>query len=364
MPITFQAESIADAQSAIRSSSKIRIQGNGTKALSFAEPASFDTLDMTRLSGIVEYDPSEFTITAKAGTSLQELCGALAECGQFLPFDPPLVARGATVGGMISAGISGPSRLRFGSVRDFVLGVKYLDGTGSVAMAGGKVVKNAAGFDIPKMLVGSWGELAAIIEVTLKVFPRPTHYCSVRIDAEGIEQAIAWVHQLTRSPLDIDAIDIEDSRSILVRMGGFKKAIGQAADRVLGQFDSKGSIYASGIAEEGLWSPLLDWSWCRSDEILVRAPMTTSKIVELDSRLASYSARRRYSAAGNLVWIAWPSTIAIEKLDRSLQAVRLVGRIVRGAAISSSLIGTLPSDVFASRIRRAMDPESRFVRRA
>jgi glycolate oxidase FAD binding subunit len=231
-------------------------------------------------------------------------------------------------------------------------------------MAGGKVVKNAAGFDIPKLLVGSWGELAAIIEVTLKVFPRPPQYCSLRIDTEGIEHAIACVHRLTRSPLDIDAIDIDDSRSVLVRLGGSSEAISQGAHRVLARCEAPGTIIAPGIAEESLWSPLLDWSWCQSDASMVRVPMTTSKIVELDSHLASYSARRRYSVAGNLAWIAWPASVAFEKLDRILQEVRLVGRIVRGNATLSSQIGLLPSDVFASRIRRALDPENRFARRA
>jgi glycolate oxidase FAD binding subunit len=363
MPTTFQAESIAEAQSAIRSSTKIRIQGNGTKAISRSEPTEYDILDLSRLTGIIEYDSSEFTITVKAGTPLQELCAALAKCGQFLPFDPPLVAQGATVGGMIAAGISGPSRLGFGSVRDFVLGVTFVDGTGAKAMAGGKVVKNAAGFDIPKLLVGSWGELAAIVEVTLKVFPRPTHYCSIRIDTEGIEDAIALVHRLTRSPLDIDALDIVDSRSVLVRMGGFKEAISQGAKRVFTRCDGQGSMIESGSAEESLWSNLLDWTWCQSDESMVRVPLTTAKIVELDSQLGTYSARSRYSAAGNLAWIAWPNSVPIEKLDRILHSMKLVGRIVRGSAIPASQIGLLQSDVFASRIRRALDPENRFAKR-
>ncbi|MFN9911536.1 MAG: FAD-binding protein, partial [Pirellulaceae bacterium] len=104
-----------------------------------------------RCQGILEYDPSEFTITARAGTPLSELVDALAEQGQYFPFDPPLVAQGATLGGLVSSGISGSSRLRFGGIRDFVLGVRWVDGTGAIAVAGGKVVKNAAGFDIPKL---------------------------------------------------------------------------------------------------------------------------------------------------------------------------------------------------------------------
>jgi len=364
MPTTFHAVSIADAQKAIRSSKQICLAGNGTKKISVLTACEFDSLDLTPLSGIVEYDPSEFTITAQAGTPLEDLCAVLADRGQFLPFDPPLVSQAATVGGMIAAGISGPSRLRFGSVRDFILGVKFIDGTGTLAMAGGKVVKNAAGFDIPKLLVGSWGELAAIVEVTLKVFPRPVDYCSVRIEADGIEHAIALVHRLTRSTLDIDAIDIEDSRSLFVRLGGLREAIEKGADRVIVRCEANGVVVSHGPQEHQFWSPLLDWSWCRRDECFVRVPLTTSKIFELESQLAQYPARRRYSVAGNVAWIAWPQSVAIEKLDRILQSLAIVGRIVRGEVIQSSQIGRRPSDVFASRIRQALDPENRFVRRA
>ncbi len=365
MPKTFHAEFVSDVQLAVRSSSQIRIVGNGTKDLSFANSHVEDRLEVTNIAGITEYDSSEFTMTAMAGTRVDELRKVLASQGQFLPFDPPLVDQGATLGGMIAAGISGPSRLRFGSIRDFVLGVRYVDGTGAIATAGGKVVKNAAGFDIPKLMVGSWGELGVLIEVTLKVFPRPLEYCSVKLDAGDMRNAIALMHRLVRSPLEIDALDLEDSRFLLIRLGGALDAIEKACERVLEISCEFGSspLGERRLLDESHWSPLLDWSWCREDERLVRVPLTSAKMMTLGAELARYSARCRFSVAGNVAWIAWPASAEILELDRILHALNLGGRVVRGSQVQSSQLGLDSSEIFAKRIRHAMDPENRFAKR-
>src|SRR5206468_1605473 len=102
-------------------------------------------VSMSRMRGIVEYEPTEFTFTALAGTLLQELESTLASRGQYLPFDPLLTEAGATLGGTVAAGLSGPGRIRFGGLRDFILGVRFVDGDGRLLRMGGKVVKNAAG---------------------------------------------------------------------------------------------------------------------------------------------------------------------------------------------------------------------------
>src|SRR5207253_6842143 len=142
------------------------------------------------LRGITEYDPSEFTFTAGAGTPVREIVAALAESGQYLPFDPMLVEAGATLGGTVAAGLSGPGRFRFGGVRDFILGVRFVDGAGRLLRMGGKVVKNAAGFDLPKFFCGSLGRFGLIVEATFKVFPRPASRLTLRLRAENAEVAL------------------------------------------------------------------------------------------------------------------------------------------------------------------------------
>src|SRR5207249_11250784 len=139
------------------------------------------------LRGISEYDPSECTFAALAGTPVREIAAALAERGQYLPFDPVLSEAGATLGGTVAAGLSGPGRFRFGGLRDFILGVRFVDGAGRLLRMGGKVVKNAAGFDLPKFFVGSLGRFGVLAEMTFKVFPRPASALTLRLAANGSE---------------------------------------------------------------------------------------------------------------------------------------------------------------------------------
>ncbi|HEY6887587.1 MAG TPA: FAD-binding protein, partial [Solirubrobacter sp.] len=153
------------------------------------KPALTGGLDVAGLRGIVEYDPAELTFTALAGTPLREIVTALAEHGQYLPFDPPWVDAGATLGGTVAAGLSGSCSHRHGGIRDFVLGVRFLDGTGRLVGGGGKVVKNAAGFDLPKLFVGSVGRLGVLVQLSLKVFPAPAAWATLRAQADGLDDA-------------------------------------------------------------------------------------------------------------------------------------------------------------------------------
>src|SRR5438105_916896 len=162
--------SVGELVEAVRSLSRVLAIGASTKPrLSAVDGVKLCT---KRLSGIIEYEPSEFTFTALAGTRISEIAAALAERGQYLPFDPVLARAGATLGGTVASGLNGPGRFRFGGLRDFILGVKFVDGEGRLLRLGGKVVKNAAGFDIPKFFVGSLGRYGVLAEITFKVFPR------------------------------------------------------------------------------------------------------------------------------------------------------------------------------------------------
>src|SRR6185369_15555126 len=129
-------------------------------------------------------EPSEFTFTARAGTPVRDVVAALAERGQYLPFDAPWLAAGSTLGGLVAGGVAGPGRFRFGGIRDFILGIRFVDGAGRLLRLGGKVVKNAAGFDLPKFFVGSLGRFGVLVEITFKVFPRPISKLTLRLEAE------------------------------------------------------------------------------------------------------------------------------------------------------------------------------------
>lgn len=150
----------------------LELRGGGTKRF-YGNPAHGAVLDTRELAGIVSYEPTELVVTARAGTALAELEQALSARGQCLPFEPPCFGPGGTVGGMVAAGLSGPARATVGPLRDFVLGVTLVNGSGELLTFGGQVMKNVAGYDVSRLLSGSLGVLGLIGEVSLKVAPSP-----------------------------------------------------------------------------------------------------------------------------------------------------------------------------------------------
>ncbi|MEX5452570.1 glycolate oxidase subunit GlcE, partial [Stutzerimonas stutzeri] len=157
---------------ALAAKTPLRIQGSGSKAF-LGRAAEGQLLDVREHRGIVSYDPTELVVTARAGTPLAELEATLDEAGQMLPCEPPHFGEGATVGGMIAAGLSGPRRPWSGSVRDFVLGSRVITGQGKHLRFGGEVMKNVAGYDLSRLMAGSFGCLGVLTEISLKVLPKP-----------------------------------------------------------------------------------------------------------------------------------------------------------------------------------------------
>ena len=159
-------------RSAAADKKPLRLRGGGTKDF-YGQGLAGEPLDTRAYAGIVAYEPTELVVTARCGTPLAELEAALHAAGQQLAFEPPHFGAQATVGGMVAAGLSGPRRQAAGAVRDFVLGVRMLDGRGDDLTFGGQVMKNVAGYDVSRPMAGSLGTLGLILEVSLKVLPLP-----------------------------------------------------------------------------------------------------------------------------------------------------------------------------------------------
>ena len=155
---------------ALANATPLRIQGANTKAF-LGRVTAGEILDTRSHRGIVSYDPTELVITVRCGTPLAELAKVLDDAQQMLPCEPPSFGEGATVGGMIACGLSGPRRPWSGSVRDFVLGTRVITGLGKHLRFGGEVMKNVAGYDLSRLMAGSYGTLGLITEVSLKVLP-------------------------------------------------------------------------------------------------------------------------------------------------------------------------------------------------
>jgi glycolate dehydrogenase FAD-binding subunit len=166
-----RTEALADAVRAASSTrTPLRIVGGDTKAF-YGRPVTAVALDVSGHRGIVNHDPAELVLTARAGTRLLDVQRVLASQGQHLPFEPPVFDDAATIGGTVAAALAGPARMAKGPVRDFVLGTRLLTGDGRVLRFGGEVMKNVAGYDVSRLLAGSLGILGVILEVSLKVLP-------------------------------------------------------------------------------------------------------------------------------------------------------------------------------------------------
>jgi glycolate dehydrogenase FAD-binding subunit len=184
----------------------LEIVGNATKR-GFGRPVSGEVLDVSALAGIVTYEPEELILTAKPGTPIAELDAVLAEKGQRLGFEPaewaPLFDGGATtIGGAVSVDASGSARVRFGGPRDQLLGIRAVNGFGEAFKAGGRVVKNVTGFDIPKLACGAFGTLAVLTELTFRVFPKPPHTAVLVLEDIEPKEAFTRLRKVWSSPLE------------------------------------------------------------------------------------------------------------------------------------------------------------------
>ena len=217
--------------SATASKTALRIRGNGTKDW-YGQELRGEILDTSGYSGIVSYDPTELVITARAGTTLREIGKALAEKQQMLAFEPPRFDGLATVGGIVASGLSGPRRQAVGSVRDFVLGASLMDGKGEVLNFGGQVMKNVAGYDVSRLLAGSLGTLGLILEVSLKVLPRPFAQHSLQFSV-GEEEALRMLNTWGGQPLPLSASCWHDGK-LAVRLSGAQAAVDAAIAKMGG----------------------------------------------------------------------------------------------------------------------------------
>jgi len=328
--------------------------GAGTKPALSAPPAGFTAVSLAGLSGIVEYDPGEYTFTALAGTPLAELQAALARNGQYLPFDPLGAAAGATLGGTIASGISGPGRLRYGGVRDFILGVRFVTGRGENVRGGGKVVKNAAGFDFPKLLVGSLGRLGIITEATFKVFPRPAAAATLRCDLPNFAAACALLPRLAAAPFDLEGLELAPPGRLWLRLSGAPATLPERLDR-LEKFLGVEAERLVGEAEAAFWRAE-PWTGL-AGAIVAKVPVTLAVLADFDEALGGRGAGRRYSAGANVAWVSWPG--AATELDQLLQARGLSGLVLQGPT-PRPLLGIRREDPFQRRIKSALDPAGRF----
>ena len=305
------AESVAGA------SGPIRIVGGGTRGIGGSGAA----LSVRGLSGITLYEPGALTLVAQAGTPVAEIEAALAAENQRLAFEPMdhravMGTSGQpTIGGVIAGNISGPRRIQAGAARDFLLGVRYVDGMGQVIRNGGRVMKNVTGYDLVKLMAGSWGTLGVLSEVSLKVLPAVDHVAVLLIEGLDVAQAVEVMSLALGAPYDVTGaahvpVGLDGEPVTMIRLEGFEESVRYRAGRLSEMLAGFGEVKV----EADPVRTAAGWRWVRdaemfqgSDGDLWRISVKPGDGPQIAARLGA--ARMLFDWGGGLIWAeATPGT--------------------------------------------------------
>lgn len=348
----FRPETVADVQDAIRDAKgPLAIEGGGGLS-GLGRPVQAEaTLKLDRLTGVVEYSPSELYCTFRAGTTLADAKAALAEKGQRLLFDPPNLTAlfdgggPATVGGVVAAALSGPARVAAGAARDYLIGVRFVDGTGQALHGGGRVMKNVTGYDLCKLTAGAHGTLGAITEVTFKVLPEAPGertLCLLGLDDRAGQAALAGALKSPFEPMAAAHLPAgvtakittaPDGGSVTaIRLEGFADSLNYRAGAIA-EFLPEGVTIATleGDASQAFWQAVRDVTPFQAPDArplwrVSTAPTAGPALVEALG--ANLEIEAYYDWAGGLVWIALPEDAA----DAGANTVRAAAKTVGGHA--------------------------------
>ena len=338
---------------------KLEVRGGGSKA-EIGAPREADVLDLSAFSGILDYDPAELVLICGAGTPLADIEAAVAEHGQMLAFEPfdhgPMFGRkpgSATIGGVLAAGVSGSRRLSRGPARDHLLGFKAVSGRGEAFVGGGKVVKNVTGYDLCKLMAGSWGRLAALTEVSLKVLPKPQVVRSFSIEGLEPTAAVALMSRAMGSTAEIAAAAHVPGLTVL-RLEGFAPSV--KARGALVREAARADVLAAGAAKafwDAVLNPLPD------AEVLWRISVPASGAPGL---LEAIGGDWRMDWAGGLIWSASEDAARVR---RAAEAAGGHAMLVRGPDAMRARVPALHPPAagvkaLEERVRRAFDPAGVF----
>ena len=295
----------------------LSVQGGGTRPIGHAVDG--DVLSTSSLSGITLYEPGALTMVAQAGTPVAEIEAALADEKQMLAFEPMdhrklLGTDGTpTIGGVVAGNVSGPRRVKAGACRDFLLGVRFVDGTGTVIKNGGRVMKNVTGYDLVKLMAGSRGTLGVLSEVSFKVLPRPEAVACLLLHGLSVKDAVAAMSTALTSPYDVSGaahvpIGLDGTPVTMIRLEGFEDSVAYRASELSERLAKFGAAEIE-RRMEGPESTAAGWAWVRdaatfagTDEDVWRFSVRPSEAPALIEGLGD--ARVLLDWGGGLVWAA------------------------------------------------------------
>jgi glycolate oxidase FAD binding subunit len=331
-----------------------------------------EVLDLRAHAGIRSYEPSELVVTARCGTPLAELEAALAEQGQMLAFEPPHFGPGATVGGMVAAGLSGPARASVGAVRDYVLGASFINGKGEWLTFGGQVMKNVAGYDVSRLLAGSLGTLGVITEVSLKVLPRAPAEATLLCAGISQAKALALLNRWGGQPLPLnascwvfDATASPAQEYLFVRLRGAVAAVESACPRLIADLQAAGA--EARRMDNAQAEP--DWQACREQTLpFFNPPSPEMCLWRLSLPQTAAVLDLPYPVLvewhGALRWLWAPVEAAPALRDAAARACGHATLFRRGTGVTESAQIFTPLEAVQLRIQRALkqefDPERLF----
>jgi glycolate oxidase FAD binding subunit len=382
-------------QQANAAGTQLEVRGGGTLKALGGWQSSNTVADTSRLKGIIDYDPQELVLTAYAGTPLRDVEQLLADRDQMLAFEPLLLGslfgghEAATLGGIIASNAAGPRRVHAGTVRDHFIGFEAIAGSGEVFQAGGRVFKNVTGFDLPKLLAGSWGALAILTRVTFRVLPQPKDSITLMLRDLDAQRAVMAMLRSLRAPLEVSgcahlparaggygealAALPGDGAATLLRLEGFAPSVKARARHLTQLLEDLGVVRP---LEDGprVWESLRQ---CRqlpdSPDSIWRISLPATHAAQCLEACAHLTSAWSLDWGGGLVWLVIPPDAATSN-GTVAQSIHAAARrwhghatLVRAAAASSAQAAFPELDpvhlAVQSRVKQAFDPRGVLVDR-
>ncbi len=335
--------------------------GGGSKR-QIGQPVAADLLDLRALAGIVSYEPAELVLTAHAATPLAAIEAELAAHAQRLAFEPPDfgallgLTRPQTIGGVLAANLAGSRRVTAGAARDHFLGFRAVNGLGEPFKAGGKVVKNVTGYDLPKLLAGSWGTLAVLTEITIRVVPAPELDRTLVVAAGSTGECLALLRAALRSPHDVSAAAVDPARGSLLRLEGFAASVEARTRALCGELGCTPEAVLEGGASRDCWHALASAAALAASAVVWRISVPPADALRVLDRLDA----ERYL-------VDWGGGLILAAFD-AVDAKRVRGALTAGHAtlLKAPAAARAATPVFqpqapavaaaAARVRSAFDP--------
>ncbi len=347
-------------------STPLLIQGNGTKASMLRPVQAAATLSVSQMSGITLYAPHEMVMSARAGTTLAEIESVLAERGQQMVAEPShLFGPEQTIGGIVGANISGPRRISSGAMRDHVLGVRAVNGSGEILNFGGRVLKNVTGLDIAKLLTGSFGTLAVMTEITFKVAPVSEATGTLVLENLDPAAAVAAMSAALGSPFSVSgAAYSPDTKKVFLRIEEFGFSVKYRTEKLGRQLGGAGILdTAESLA---LWQDIRDCKMLAPAEALWRVSVAPSAGPAILAAAAAVGASGFMDWGGGLVWLSGPAELAVhEAICAAARAAGGVWWLMRAPDPLRAVVEVLPPEPRAlaelhARVKQSFDPRGIF----